>query len=94
MEEKYQVNDWKNISSEEREIFIRETSDGYMLCSAIKLKDQEYLGKFYFDLTKGNSLPRMIKEDTMELLKFKMDLYLTQRGLTDTLKRGNKNAST
>ena len=43
------LKDWKNISSKEREVYIRETYDGYMVCSAIKVSDGEYLGKFYLD---------------------------------------------
>lgn len=80
------IKDWKNISSKEREVYIRETYDGYMVCSAIKVSDGEYLGKFYLDLSKSKE-PSMLKEETMEVLKFKIDLQLAQRGLIKNFKK-------
>jgi hypothetical protein len=87
------VKDWKNISSKEREVFIRETDDGYMVCSAIKIQDGEYLGKFYLDL-KPTHYPNMIMEETMEALKFKIDLQLIEKGLIKNFKKEKENAST
>jgi len=81
------IKDWKNISSKEREVFIRETSDGFMVCSAIKIQDGEYLGKFYLDL-KPTLCPNMIMEETMEALKFKIDLQLIEKGLLQNFKKG------
>ena len=87
------IKDWKNISSKEREVFIRETNDGFMVCSAIKIQDGEYLGKFYLDLKPAHH-PNMIMEETMEALKFKIDLQLIEKGLLQNLKRKKNNAST
>lgn len=87
------IKDWKNISSKEREVFIRETDDGYMVCSAIKIQDGEYLGKFYLDL-KPTRHPNMIMEETMEALKFKIDLQLIEKGLIQNFKKEKENAST